>query len=640
VKAQLFLIYSKLKHSSVLTLKILGTKAHLSTAWLVAFTVSEKERIKTYTTMNNSGGNQPSSGYSRKERLERKMAEINSQDQRAGRSNEHFQHNHPSHDETQYNQTFARAPEPSSNHAANESIGGMNRNGVASRTNFRDGSVSSSRSSGSRSQRGIDNGLQGRSSLETSGRRQQTQTVASLPQPDPRERNHQILRGMSTDDMYSMEPQDVNLTGPVVSVSQGRTITGASAAATNSRIPSVGRGHETKQRTAVETEESGGPTPGAFRVQGRAIGSVPAWVRQFGRNSRRFSNRYLAQDNDQLHVPPEMRVEAIDTSVPPELRVSHQSVAPEIQGLAEGDRNALVNRDEEGAPVLQTAPVEEIPKGGPTKAQKRVILIILAILVLGGVGAGVGIAMTSGGRQNPAAASGNATASTDPSSPASSAPFPTPSPANCKREYDILSSAQKSCLCAGTTQGWEGNLSMVEQLTVDPSLKNLFASISWYNVSDGSCDANNVALHWLAEDIEKNNSPKETWGQRFLLASLFLAWTGHEPFLWKASTNWLSRKSECDWFGVSCDASGQITSLRLQNNELLTTGGLPKAIFELTSLTSVDLSFNSLEISPIANDIIKLKNLLTLKLRSNTVIGELPFDFFPPSLGESVEFVG
>jgi hypothetical protein len=600
--------------------------------------------------MDNSGGNQPSSGgYSRKERMERKMAEISSQDQIAGRSTERMQDNNSSQDETRYNQTFARAAAPLSIDDANKSSGSMNRKVGGSRTNPGDTSFSSSRNSGSNSQRGVDDGLQGRSSLTSSGGRQQTHTVASLPQTDPPERNNHILGGISMDD----NDEDVNLVGSVVSVSQGPNITGAAAAsvANNSVVPSVARGREGKQRTVVEAEDSGGPTPGAYRVQGRAIGSVPAWVRQFGRNSRRLSNRNRGHNDDQSHIPPEMRVsnsvppdlrnEAIDMSVPPELRVSHQSVPPELQGISDGDQNAREECDEEGAPVLQTAPVEEIPKRGPTRTQKRIVFAILALLLLGGVGAGVGIALTSGGSQSSTASSGNATTvTTDQSSPSSSVPVPTPSPAACKREDDIVSSVQRNCLCAGTIQGWEGNASTVEQLIVNPSLKNLFASISWYNISDGSCDANNVALHWLAEDIDKNNSPEETWGQRFLLASLFLTWTGQEPFLWTVSTNWLSGKTVCDWFGVSCDDSDQITSLRLPNNELLSTGGLPKEIFELTSLTSVDLSFNSLEISPIANDIIKLTNLLTLKLRANTVIGELPFDFFPTSLGKSVDFFG
>lgn len=583
--------------------------------------------------------------------MERKIAEINSQDQIAVRSNEqHLQHNNiASHDDARYNQTFARADAPVPFHDANESSDHMNRKVGGTRTSSGNASFSSSRGSGSSSQRGVDDGLQGRSSLTSSRGRQQTHTIASLPSISPPERNKDILEGMSLDG----KDVDVNQMGPVRSVSQGRTISGAAtaAAANNNVIPLVARGRETKQRTVVETDDSGGPTPGAYSVQGRAIGSVPAWVRQFGRNSRRLSNRSRGHSDDQSHIPPELRVsnsappelrnEAIDMSVPPELRVSHQSVPPEVRGISDGDQNAREDCDEEGAPILQTAPVEEIPKRGPTKAQKRVIFGILAILLLGGVGAGVGIALTSGGGQASAAASGNTTTATnDPPSPASAVPAPTPSPADCKREFDMLSSVQRNCLCAGTIQGWEGNASTVEQLIVDPSLKSLFARIKWDNISDGSCDANNVAMHWLAEDIDKNNSPQETWGQRFLLASLFLAWTGQEPLLWKVSTNWLSGKTVCDWFGVSCDASGQITSLRLPNNELLSTGGLPKEIFELTSLTSVDLSFNSLEISPIANDIIKLTNLLSLNLRDNTVSGELPFDFFPSSLGESVDCFG
>jgi hypothetical protein len=100
--------------------------------------------------MDNSGGNQPSSGgYSRKERMERKMAEISSQDQIAGQSTERMQDNNSSQDETRYNQTFARAAAPLSIDDANNSSGSMNRKVGGSRTNPGDTSFSSSRNSGS-----------------------------------------------------------------------------------------------------------------------------------------------------------------------------------------------------------------------------------------------------------------------------------------------------------------------------------------------------------------------------------------------------------------------------------------------------------------------------------------------------------
>eukprot|EP00762_Andalucia_godoyi_P001018 ANDGO_01935.mRNA.1 Putative leucine-rich repeat-containing protein DDB_G0281931 len=50
--------------------------------------------------------------------------------------------------------------------------------------------------------------------------------------------------------------------------------------------------------------------------------------------------------------------------------------------------------------------------------------------------------------------------------------------------------------------------------------------------------------------------------------------------------------SACDWFGLSCDSNGNITSIVLQNNGLF--GPLPSVVAQLKSLRSVDLSRNRL----------------------------------------------
>eukprot|EP00977_Amphora_coffeiformis_P013766 scaffold3676_cov166-Amphora_coffeaeformis.AAC.4 len=65
---------------------------------------------------------------------------------------------------------------------------------------------------------------------------------------------------------------------------------------------------------------------------------------------------------------------------------------------------------------------------------------------------------------------------------------------------------------------------------------------------------------------------------------------------WKTTTNWLSpAASVCTWFGISCNSNGQVTAIRLRNNDL--TKAPPVDIFRLPQLTVLDLAGNALNFS-------------------------------------------
>src|SRR5215467_8253567 len=62
---------------------------------------------------------------------------------------------------------------------------------------------------------------------------------------------------------------------------------------------------------------------------------------------------------------------------------------------------------------------------------------------------------------------------------------------------------------------------------------------------------------------------------------------------WTNRAGWLTNDNPCGWFGVGCDAGGNVTALLLPSNNL--TGQLPSDFAaSLVHLKSVNLSFNAL----------------------------------------------
>ena len=90
---------------------------------------------------------------------------------------------------------------------------------------------------------------------------------------------------------------------------------------------------------------------------------------------------------------------------------------------------------------------------------------------------------------------------------------------------------------------------------------------------------------------------------------------------WNENTNWLSAEPLDEWFGVSTDASGRVTSLNLQGNNLL--GPLPAALGRLDKLEILNLSINDLSGS-IPPELGKLGRLRELGLSHCWISGTIP----------------
>ena len=90
---------------------------------------------------------------------------------------------------------------------------------------------------------------------------------------------------------------------------------------------------------------------------------------------------------------------------------------------------------------------------------------------------------------------------------------------------------------------------------------------------------------------------------------------------WNDSTNWKSAAPLDEWYGVTADASGRVTELRLGENGLI--GSIPTALGGLGALKRLDLSSNELRGS-IPSALSSLGNLFFLNLSRNDLDGAVP----------------
>lgn len=105
--------------------------------------------------------------------------------------------------------------------------------------------------------------------------------------------------------------------------------------------------------------------------------------------------------------------------------------------------------------------------------------------------------------------------------------------------------------------------------------------------------ASQAAFQWLQrESLSQSNGTKEIVLFKFALA---LSTEGDE---WAINQSWLSSENNFEWYGSSCDISGQIEQTSLNGNILSYT--LPTEMGLLTSLTHIDFGRTSCTLSFLA----------------------------------------
>ena len=288
-----------------------------------------------------------------------------------------------------------------------------------------------------------------------------------------------------------------------------------------------------------------GQTPGAFSVQGRAYGNLPAWGRP--QNNRTSGASATPEDSD---VPPEMR-----SNVPPELRGSlpppEAPGSDDVHGASEDDTCAVgTSRDQSK---------DEKPK-------RRIwIYSILAVVFVGIVIAIVVVIFGSGSKVD----------SPKSLSPPTSHPTvsPTETPGRCE--------------FGGKIPFGRFNDTVLDKYdyiryTFIPTIISDFDPAA---LGDDPCGAMDLAISWFAYDVVTTGVEVYS-SQRFLLALLYTSLGGNN---WSTSNffHYLREGWECTWERVGCDDSGRVISIDFRGIQG-TSGNIPTEIGLFTSLSTYE----------------------------------------------------
>ena len=154
------------------------------------------------------------------------------------------------------------------------------------------------------------------------------------------------------------------------------------------------------------------------------------------------------------------------------------------------------------------------------------------------------------------------------------------------------------------------------------SFLNLTLSIIW-DVGTQLCLPPDADFREWRDSIANVRGLTECNPERNVLVTFYNSTNGED---WTINTNWLSGAPLGEWYGVSADASGHVTALELNDNNL--QGALPPELSQLRNLTGLVLRFNRLT-GTIPPEFGQLEHLTRLELLSNRLTGTIP-----PELGQ------
>lgn len=96
------------------------------------------------------------------------------------------------------------------------------------------------------------------------------------------------------------------------------------------------------------------------------------------------------------------------------------------------------------------------------------------------------------------------------------------------------------------------------------------------------------------------------------LYALLAMYYGFRGSFWTNSSGWATSAQVCDWYGVSCDSEGGVTSVSLRNNQLRGTF-IPEIGILSSHTTSLDLSENTITADVSRGGIVALSSLSKLQ---------------------------
>uniref|UniRef100_A0A7S1VKF4 Leucine-rich repeat-containing N-terminal plant-type domain-containing protein n=2 Tax=Grammatophora oceanica TaxID=210454 RepID=A0A7S1VKF4_9STRA len=493
-------------------------------------------------------------------------------------------------------------------------------------------------------------------------------------------------------------PRDIGLGGGFRTVSRNSSrsaLTSSAPPTPTSRagIPPGGfhsagpNGHRLRPPDSVSKSAppriSGGPTPGAYQMDGRAIGALPSWGRNFRRQlSNRFQRRRPSRTGQSRrefepslptldhsgpgdsHVPPELRGSSSEfhnsSNIPPELRGSSSNIPPELRGssamgmgmsLTDLPNGFMHDQELDGRQesYIQDDDVDvlEPPKEGGCSRTTWIILGIIMLLLAIGGGVGAGIALSGGGGSE-GGPTPSPTVATDPE--VVGPPSAAPSFVSCNEEQsDSFPILVTSCACEGEMQWGEDAvppfLDMCLQLTAE--LESVIPPQYMkceFEGEEACSDINALAFSWLANDTMVTGiTQANRLTNRLYLAHLFLTWSEGQPSRWGVNS-WLTPSNECNWIGVTCDENSDIVELELRDILLEGTGdkdlGWAPTLWEMKKLQKLVMLETGLNAPSIPNSISGLSSLEQLTIIPHRIGRNLPNALFRLTNLKILELVG
>jgi hypothetical protein len=263
-----------------------------------------------------------------------------------------------------------------------------------------------------------------------------------------------------------------------------------------------------------------GERPGAFSMQTRAGGGMPAWVRAQAAQNREASNARSGDSN----LPPEMRGLQVDdqSNLPPEMRT--MIVAPCDESFPEAD------------PEVPAADIVLASNANAETKGRKKIWIYAGFLVV--VAAVVGVALGVKLGRDDGAVSQIGTVNDSPTQ--------SPTAFECPPAYELF----------------DNDIENVTETTMR-YLKNFTKFFPEYAAATNVdlCSPLHLALVWLDNDNSNSTHSDETRENRFLLSLIFFKTNGKK---WRVNNaGWQTESAMCSWAGVLCDESENIIELDL-----------------------------------------------------------------------------